>query len=102
MNVLSDSLWASLPVPALLLDPEGMVVEINPAAEQFLNASARSLRGTPVSDRLHIDAPIAESFGRVRKDQAALFINNVDVGSVQRPLVQCNLQIAPMIGMPGF
>jgi len=26
----------------------------------------------------------------------------VDVGSGQRPPVQCNIQIAPMIGMPGF
>jgi len=102
MSALPDTLWASLPVPAFLLDPGDMIAEINPAAELFLNASARSMRGAPVFDKLYIDAPLEESFGRVRKDHAALFINNVDVGSGQRPPVQCNIQIAPMIGMPGF
>ncbi|WP_226780864.1 two-component system sensor histidine kinase NtrB [Oceaniglobus trochenteri] len=102
MNALSDTLWASLPVPAFLLDPGDLLAEVNPAAEQFLNASARSMRGAPVFDRLAIDAPLEEAFSRVRRDHAALFINNVDVGSGQRPPMQCNMQIAPMIGMPGF
>ncbi|WP_102107179.1 two-component system sensor histidine kinase NtrB [Oceaniglobus roseus] len=102
MSALSESLWTSLPLPALLLDPGDMISEINPAAEQFLNASARSMRGAPVFDRLAIDAPLEEAFTRVRRDQGALFINNVDVGTGQRPPVQCNVQIGPMIGMPGF
>ncbi|NCO21787.1 MAG: PAS domain-containing sensor histidine kinase [Rhodobacterales bacterium] len=102
MSNLTETLWASLPVPAFLLDPGDMISEINPAAEQFLNASARSMRGAPVFDKLYIDAPLDEAFLRVRRDHGALFINNVDVGSGQRPPVQCNIQIAPMIGMPGF
>jgi len=39
------SLWASLPVPALLLDQDDLIVESNPAAESFLNLSAKSLVG---------------------------------------------------------
>ncbi len=50
-------IWASLPLPSLLVDGEGRIVEANPAAETFLNASARSLFGQPVLDRLAIDAP---------------------------------------------
>ncbi|SFP60104.1 two-component system sensor histidine kinase NtrB [Tranquillimonas alkanivorans] len=102
MNAMSDTLWASLPVPAFLLDPGDIISEINPAAEQFLNASARALRGSPVFDKLAIDAPLDDAFGRVRNDHSALFINNVDVSGGNRAPVECNMQIAPMIGMPGF
>ncbi|MEL6517139.1 MAG: ATP-binding protein [Pseudomonadota bacterium] len=97
-----EAVWASLPVPALLLDPGDMIAEVNPAAETFLNASARALRGSPVFDKLMIDAPLDEAFQRVRKDQSSLFINNVDVGSGERKPIECNVQVAPMLAMPGF
>ncbi|WP_099823575.1 two-component system sensor histidine kinase NtrB [Oceaniglobus indicus] len=102
MTAALDTLWASLPMPALLLDPADTIAEINPAAELFLNASARSLRGAPVFDRLAIDAPLEQAFSRVRRDHGALFINTVDIGTGHAPPVQCNLQLAPMVGMPGF
>ncbi len=98
----ADTLWASLPVAAFLVDPGNVISEANPAAEGFVNASSRALRGAPVFDQLAIDAPLEDAFARVRSDQASLFINNVDVSSGARPPVQCNVQIAPMIGMPGF
>ena len=72
-----ESIWASMPVPAFLLDPGDVISEVNPAAEQFLNASARSLRGQPVFDKLMIDAPLDDAFRRVRSDQASLSINNL-------------------------
>ncbi|NNF25236.1 MAG: PAS domain-containing protein [Rhodobacteraceae bacterium] len=97
-----EALFASMPIPAFLVDPGGVMAEVNPSAEQFLNASARSLKGAPVFDRLAIDAPLDEAFSRVRQNQASLSITNVDVGTGQKAPVQCNLQVAPMIGMPGF
>ena len=89
-------IWASLPVPALLVDRMGMIAEVNPAGEIFLNASLRSLKGQPVLDRLSIDAPMDEAMDRARANQAALFINDVDVTTGERPPVQCNIQLAPM------
>ena len=97
-----EAIWASMPVPAFLLDPGDVISEVNPAAELFLNASARSLRGAPVFDKLMIDAPLDDAFRRVRADQASLSISNVDVGSGTTKPQQCNVQIAPMIAMPGF
>ncbi len=101
-QTFGEAIWSSLPVPGLLIDPGDMISEVNPAAEQFLNASARTLRGSPVFDRLMIDAPIDDAFRRVRGDQASLSINNVDVGSWDRKPQQCNVQVAPMVAMPGF
>ncbi|WP_460273522.1 two-component system sensor histidine kinase NtrB [Celeribacter sp. ULVN23_4] len=94
-----DMLWPSLPVPALMMDANNQIVEVNSSAELFLNASAKVLTGVPVFDKLAIDAPLEEAFGRVRRDDSPLFINNVDVSGGNAAPVQCNIQIAPLQGM---
>jgi len=96
-----ESLWASLPVPAFVIDLQGAITDTNAAAETFLNASARTLIGSPFLDRLSIDAPLEEAFARVRADHSALFINNADVSGGNAPPVQCNIQIAPVLGQDG-
>jgi two-component system nitrogen regulation sensor histidine kinase GlnL len=88
--------WASLPLPALLIGPDNRIAEVNPAAEIFLNSSSKSLMGQPAFDRLAIDAPMDEALARARANQSPLFINDVDVTNGERAPVQCNLQIAPM------
>ena len=93
-------IWASLPIPAVLIDSAGIIREVNPAGETFLNASARTLMGQPAFDRIAIDAPIEEALARARANQSALFINDVDVTSGERPPVQCNVQLAPMHDNP--
>lgn len=102
MNTFHDMLWLSLPIPAFLIDPGDVISEVNPAAESFLNASVRSVRGAPVFDILAIDSPIDDAFRRVRQDQSSLFMNNVDVGTGNTKPVRSNVQIAPMTGMPGY
>ena len=93
-------IWASLPIPAVLIEPDNRISHVNSAAETFFNASARSLTGASALERLAIDAPLDEAFDRVRDNQAALFVNDVDVGVGDRPSVQCNVQIAPMSDQP--
>jgi two-component system, NtrC family, nitrogen regulation sensor histidine kinase GlnL len=89
-------IWASLPIPALLIGPDMRVFEVNPAGEIFLNVSSKSLMGQPAFDRLAIDAPIEEAFARARANQSPIFINDVDVSTGERAPTQCNIQIAPM------
>ncbi|MCV2878401.1 ATP-binding protein [Sedimentimonas flavescens] len=89
-------IWNSLPIPALLIDETDRVAEVNPAAELFLNLSARSLRGQSVLERLAIAAPLEEIFARVRNNRASLFVNDVDVTTGEKAPVQCNLQVAPI------
>ena len=92
--------WASLPLPALLIGPDNRIAEVNPAGEIFLNASSRSLMGQPAFDRLSIDAPMDEALARARVNQSPLFINDVDVTTGERAPVQCNIQVAPMHDNP--
>ncbi len=98
MSHPETDLWTSLPIPAFLLDSSDRITASNPAAESFLNTSAKSLSLAPIWDNLMVDAPLENSFARVRRDQSALFINDVDVGGGERAPVLCNIQIAPMAG----
>ncbi len=96
------ALWSSLPVPALLLDAQDVIVESNPAAESFLNLSSRVLVGSGLWEKVMIDAPLEGAFARARKNRSPLFVNDVDVGSGMRAPMQCNIQIAPLQGAEGF
>ena len=93
-------IWASLPFPALLIDPAAAIIEANPAAETFLNTSQKALRGQPVLDRLSIDAPMEEALARARANQSPLNINDVDVTPGDRPPVQCTIHLAPLHDNP--
>jgi two-component system nitrogen regulation sensor histidine kinase GlnL len=92
----SQALWVSLPVPALVIDGANRIVDVNPQAELFLNASARALAGVPVFDRLAIDAAMDEGLARVRRNRSALFVNDVDVTTGERPPIPCTVQVAPL------
>ncbi len=95
------SIWASLPVPAFIIDANDRIIDVNSSGEGFLNASRKSVVGTPVWDQIAVDAPLEESFLRAREQGTPLFVNDVDVGSGNRAPLQCALQIAPLIGHPG-
>ncbi|WP_136635866.1 two-component system sensor histidine kinase NtrB [Pseudooceanicola onchidii] len=95
-----NPLWNSLPIPALVLDPDDNIVAINGPAEGFLNTSAKSILGTKVWEKVMIDSPLENAFARARATASPLFVNDVDVGTGDRPPLHCNLQIAPMADRP--
>ena len=103
LPITSDdqTIWASLPVPAFLIDEDDRIIAVNSAAEGFLNASSKSVTGAPVWDMIAIDAPIEDAFVRARTNGTPLFVNDIDVGSGNRAPLQCALQIAPLSGRPG-
>ena len=100
--IVDAALWISLPVPTLLLSPDDTVTDVNPAAEAFLNLSARALKGAGVWDKVMVDAPLEEAFARARANQSSLFVNDVDVGSGERAPMQCNIQFAHLLGAEGY
>lgn len=96
--ILGQALWSSLPVPSLMLDGDDVITMSNPAAESFLNMSAKSLIGQKLWEKVMIDAPLEAPFGRARKNRTSLFVNDVDVGSGERSPMLCNIQFAPLQG----
>ena len=95
------NIWASLPVPTLIIGPDDRIVDINSAAEGFLNVSARSVRGVPVWDQIAVNDPLEAAFERSRDSGTPLFVNDVDVGSGERAPMQSDLQVAPLTGSEG-
>jgi two-component system nitrogen regulation sensor histidine kinase GlnL len=96
--------WASLPVPGLILAADDTVYQINPAAEEFLMSSARAVVGAPLDQVLRIEAPMEAAVKRLRRDGTPVFVNDVEVAVGEGPTTQCtlcNLQLAPMAGATG-
>ncbi|MEM6306930.1 MAG: ATP-binding protein [Pseudomonadota bacterium] len=91
-----SSLWSSLPIPALMISPDTLILDANPSAEGFLNISRKSLVGQPLWDRVMVAAALDEAMERARATAAPLFVNDVDVSSGERPPVLCNIQVATM------
>ncbi|WP_333869239.1 two-component system sensor histidine kinase NtrB [Cypionkella sp.] len=98
----ADAIWASIPLPALLIDAAGLIQDVNVPAEIFLNASAKSLIGQPLLDRLSIDAPMEDALARVIQHDSPLFISEADLTTGERAPVQCALQLAPVQDHPGY
>ncbi|MEP0961575.1 MAG: ATP-binding protein [Roseobacter sp.] len=96
-----NALWASLPVPTLIIAPDDTIWDINSAAEGFLNVSAKSLRGMPVWDQVAVNEPLETAFERARETHTPLFVNDVDVGGGSRAPMQSDLQVAPLTSHPG-
>jgi two-component system nitrogen regulation sensor histidine kinase GlnL len=73
--------------------------DVNPAAETFLNASLKSLRGHRIWDKIFVDAPLEDAVrGRAQAWHVAVRQYAVDVGTGDKASrCQCNLQIAPLI-----
>lgn len=96
---IPGAIFAALPIPAFLIaasNGQERILECNPAAELFVSASAAQLRGEPVFDRLAIDAPMEDAAERARSNRAAVFINDCEISTGERPPVICMLQLAPM------
>lgn len=96
-----NALWGSLPLPAILVDAQDNIVDINPAAEGFMNTSAKALIGSPLWDQLSVNVPIEPAFARARAGNTTLTVNDVDVGTGSCAPRQSNLQIAPYSGQDG-
>ncbi len=95
---LDEPIWASLPVPALLLDADDQIVDMNPACEDFLGASARSTKGTIVWQRLDVEQTVQDGLNRMRANRAPLFVNDVEIRKWDKVPSQCTLQMAPVVG----
>ena len=91
-----DAIWASLPMPALLIDGQDRILAANPAAETFLNISSRALRGMKLADRLTVDIALPDSLARARINRADVNINDVTVTTLDRVAQHCLIQIAPV------
>ena len=96
MSIDYEMLWQSLPNPALVLDADGKVREVNGAAEDFLALSARVLRTRNLPAMAGEGSRIADLIGRVRTGGAALSEYNVEFGWPDAPVRRVDLFAVPV------
>jgi two-component system nitrogen regulation sensor histidine kinase GlnL len=94
-------IWASLPIPAFVIDDQDRIADVNSAGEGFMNASNRVLKGAGIWELLQLDPPIADAFARSRSNGTPLFVNDVDVGANGRGPLHCAIQVSALQGRPG-
>jgi len=94
-------IWASLPVPAVVVDHANRIDRVNPSAEAFLNTTERGVRMAAVFDRFTFDTDLEDAMERVRVNRSPVFINDVDVGTRERAPTLCNVQLAPLVDNAG-
>ncbi len=89
-------IWASLPVPAFVIDRQDRIEDLNTAAEGFLNASRKAVTGLRIWHQIVMENSIEDVFARSRQEQAPLFVNDIDVATPARAPLQCAIQAAPL------
>ena len=98
---MNDAVWNSLPLPAFIVDFDGVIQEPNGEAEQFLNAPARRLRGQKIHEVLSREPALARVFDGGKFEFGAITVNNISLlGSVDAR--EGSVKIAPLLGRDGM
>lgn len=100
MSDAGENFWHSLPMPGLVVTGDGMIRDVNPAAELFLNASERKLRARPLAQELRCDTDLPSVVDRVRHDQSPVFIKRAVMSRLGMAEMACDIHVAPVSGMP--
>ncbi len=97
MNGRDDSLWQALPVPGFITDPAGRIREANSAAELFVNAPARRLRGRGLGEVLSADPALARALSRAGDNRGPVYVNNAAL-NLPGQCEEANIQLSALPG----
>ena len=95
-----EAIWNGLPNPALAVDHAGRIIAVNGAAEDFLAASERQLRGQALAALAGEDSRLADLVGQALRQGANMAEYGVELAWPGLPTRLVDLQVAPM-GEPG-
>jgi len=91
-----EQLWQALPNPALLLDRDGRVLDLNSAAEQFLAISVRTLTGRSLAALAGENSRLADLIRRAADQRVALGEYTVEFGWPEAPVRLADLFAVPV------
>ncbi len=91
-----ELIWNSLPSPALVVDGEGRILAVNGAAENFLAASERQLRGQALGALAGEDSRLADLVAQARRQGVNMAEYGVELAWPGLPTRLVDLQAAPM------
>ncbi len=90
---------ASLIFAAVLVDPEGRIVEVNPAAEEMLGRSLARIVGKPVRDSIAVTEKRVVAAMDAR--DVRMIARGVVIGTAQGSR-EVNMSASPVTGYPGW
>src|SRR5260221_10668867 len=91
----------AMPDPVLVVDDGNFIVWVNNAGEQFLEASAATLRGCNLSDLLPLDSPLFSLIETVRSSGSSIAEYSVPIETPRLGAHVMTIQVAPLVEQPG-
>ena len=95
------AILAALPDPVLVVDAENCLAWVNIAAEQFLEASAATLRGCALADLLPQDSPLFSLIETARRSGSSIAEYSVPIETPRLGAHVMTIQVAPLVERPG-
>jgi two-component system nitrogen regulation sensor histidine kinase GlnL len=93
---------AALPLPLIVVAPDGRLASVNPAAEDFFAASAESLTLRRLDELIPFDSPLLALIEQVRTRQSPVFDHDVSLQSARLGTRSVDVQAAPLDERSGF
>jgi two-component system nitrogen regulation sensor histidine kinase GlnL len=94
------TILAALPDPVFLIDRGNYILWINSAGENFVGASAATLRGSNLSDFLPGDSPLFSLIMTVRNSGASISEYSVPIETPRLGAHVMTIQVAPLVEQP--
>jgi len=91
-----ELVWNSLPNPVVTIGPDGAITEVNGAAENFLSASSRQLKGQSLAALAGEDSRLTELVRLVLRDEVNMAEYGIELSLPELPTRLVDLQAAPL------
>jgi two-component system nitrogen regulation sensor histidine kinase GlnL len=91
----------AMPDPVIVVDDGNFILWVNNAGEQFLEASAATLRGCNLSDLLPLDSPLFSLIETVRASGSSIAEYSVPLETPRLGAHVMTIQVAPLVEQPG-
>lgn len=99
---VADAVINALPLPVVVVAPDGRIADANVAAEAFFDVSVSLLKRNLLRDIIPFGSPLLSLVEQVRDRGAAVNEYRVDLGTPRNPGEHVvDLHVAPLVERPG-
>ncbi|MDB2407625.1 ATP-binding protein [Jannaschia sp.] len=88
--------WHALAIPALIVDPQDCVLQVNGPAEGFFNRSNKALAGAEIARLVEVESGLSAATARVRRNNAPLTLHDSSIRIGPGPSLRCDVHLSPL------
>jgi two-component system nitrogen regulation sensor histidine kinase GlnL len=103
ISLINAPSWiiGALPLPIILVGPDGQILYVNPAAEQFFEIGASLLAGQQLSELVPFGSPLLQLVQQTREREASVAERNVDLSTPRRGELLADVTLSPAVDPEG-